>query len=503
MRCDQRAPGDNRPMPDKLANGTNVPSGLRALEDVARRDLAFLNYPPANWVPSRDGPDGCPMADVLVIGGGMCGQTVAFGLMREGVRNIRVVDRNAAGSEGSWGTYARMDTLRSPKHLTGPDLGIPSLTFRAWFEAQHGAAAWTSLHKIARLDWLAYLLWVRRVAGIAVANEVEVVTLAAQVDWVEAQLRSASGEETLFARKVVLAMGRDGSGAPTWPAFPSVNLRARGRVFHSSDDIDFSAFPAGRFGVLGVGASAFDNAAVALESGARAAVLFARRSFLPQVNKSKWTAFPGFNHGFVALDDAERWRFYTYIFDAQVPPPHESVLRCERYPGFSIRFAEPWVDVSEDERGVRVITTKGEHRFDAVVIATGFDVNLAERPEFAAFRDSIATWADRVPREAARTHPEAARFPYLGSGFELIERVPGTAPGLRNVHLFNWGSTMSHGAIAGDIPGLGVGAERLAHAIARDLFVADVAHHHAALLAYDEPELATTPYYVTPAGRTG
>ena len=38
--------------------------------------------------------------------------------------------------------YARMDTLRSPKTLTGPALGVPSLTFRAWYEAKYGLDAW-------------------------------------------------------------------------------------------------------------------------------------------------------------------------------------------------------------------------------------------------------------------------------------------------------------------------------------------------------------------------
>jgi cation diffusion facilitator CzcD-associated flavoprotein CzcO len=100
-----------------------------------------------------------------------------------------------------------------------------------------------------------------------------------------------------------------------------------------------------------------------------------------------------------------------------------------------------------------------------------------------------------------RAHPEAARFPYLGPGFELIECRPGSAPGLRNLHLYNWGSTMSHGAIAGDIPGLGLGAQRLAEAIVRDLFVADADRHYAKLLAHEDPELEPTPYYVAPADR--
>ena len=32
-----------------------------------------------------------------------------------------------------------MIMLRTPKDLTGPDLGVGSLTFRAFYEAQHGA----------------------------------------------------------------------------------------------------------------------------------------------------------------------------------------------------------------------------------------------------------------------------------------------------------------------------------------------------------------------------
>lgn len=434
----------------------------------------------------------------------MCGQTAAFALLREGVRNIRVVDRCAAGSEGPWGTYARMEILRSPKHLTGPDLGVPALTFRAWFEAQHGAAGWTALHKVARLDWLAYLLWVRRVAGIPVENDTAVLRLELEGNCVRAALRGPRGEERIYARKVVLALGRDGSGAPRWPLFPSFDPAsgmARRRVFHSADDIDFAALNDKRVGVLGAGASAFDNAACALEAGAREVLLFARRTFLPQVNKSKWTSFPGFMRGYASLDDARRWRFYTYIFKEQVPPPWESVLRCERHARFGLRLGEAWADVRADADAVCVTTAKGEQRFDAVIVATGFDVDLTARPEFASFRDAISTWSDRIGAAESANYPEEARFPYLGEGFELRERAAGAAPGIGNLHLFNWGSTMSHGALAGDIPGLGIGATRLAQALVRDLFVADVDRHYENLLKHEEPELLQTSFYVPPEAR--
>src|SRR3982751_1773126 len=101
-------------------------TGLEAAERIARHDLARLNYPPANWVP----------------------------------------ERNGHRREGPWNTTARMPILRSPKHLTGPDLGVPSLTFRAWYEAQHGSDGWEKLYKVLRLDWMDYLVWGGKVVGL-------------------------------------------------------------------------------------------------------------------------------------------------------------------------------------------------------------------------------------------------------------------------------------------------------------------------------------------------
>ena len=89
--------------------------GLDGLAAAARHDLERLNYPAANWVLPTSGPDGRAALDVLVAGAGMCGQTAAFALLREGVTNIRIVDRAPRGLEGPWGTFARMETLRSPK----------------------------------------------------------------------------------------------------------------------------------------------------------------------------------------------------------------------------------------------------------------------------------------------------------------------------------------------------------------------------------------------------
>lgn len=473
---------------------------LDALAALARRELAQLNFPAPNWVPPPAGPEGVALLDVLVVGGGMCGQTAAFALLREGVRNLRCVDRAPRGREGPWATFARMDTLRSPKHLTGPDLGIAALTYRAWHEAKYGVEHWEKLHKIPRLDWADYLLWVRDAAGIPVENGVEVVSLELSAGGVKANIRN---QTPVYARKVVLALGRDGSGAPRWPRFPSFDAESRdpaGPVFHSVDRIDFRLLKNKSIGILGAGASAFDNAGEALEAGARQVMLFARRPYLPQVNKSKWTAFPGFQNAYASLDDARRWRFYTYIFSEQVPPPYESVQRCERHAGFSVRLGEGWDDLRVAD-AVNVRTARGTQAFDAVIVAAGFDVNLTDRPEVASFRERIRLWRQHVPASEAARFPEESRFPYLGKGFELVEKAPGVAPGIGRVHAFNWGATMSHGALAGDIPGLEIGARRLASGVAGDLFAEDADLHWARLLAHSEDELGPTRFFVPPEKR--
>jgi FAD-dependent urate hydroxylase len=491
------------PVPAQSLASPRNEAALARLARDARADLARLNFPAPNWVLPAAAPDGAPVIDVLVAGAGMCGQTAAYALLREGITGLRVIDREARGDEGPWGTYARMLTLRSPKHLTGPDLGVPSLTFRAWYEAQHGDAGWAALHKIGRIDWRDYLLWVRDTVGLRVDNGVTLLAVDDEGGLLRARLQSAQGTETVWTRKLVLALGRDGSGAPRWPRFPSLRRDdplARGHVFHSADAIAFEAWRGKHIAVLGAGASAFDNAACALEAGARVD-LFARRGFLPQVNKSKWTAFPGFFRGFEALDDQRRWRFYTYIFDEQVPPPWETVRRCDEHPEFTLRLATPWTDVRPQADGVLIESPKGSERFDAVILGTGFDVDLLDRPELARYTGAIDTWARHVTPAQAQTHPEPARFPYLGPGFELraVDDVHGAALG--NMHLFNWGSTMSHGALAGDIPGLAVGAGRLAQCIARDLFVADADAHWERLQALEEPELLATKWYVPPERR--
>jgi cation diffusion facilitator CzcD-associated flavoprotein CzcO len=299
--------------------------------------------------------------------------------------------------------------------------------------------------------------------------------------------------------KVVLAGGRDGAGGIRFPQFPGldpVSPAARRRVLHSTVGITTEQFAGQQVGVLGAGASAFDCAASALEGGAAEVTMFVRRTHLPQVNKSKGSSYPGFMRAFASLSDADRWRLQSYIFGELAPPPHESVLRCDVNPRFSIRFSEPWTDLVPSSNSVQVATTKGRYVFDTVILGTGFEIDLPKRPELAPFADNILLWRDRIAPAQAAADPESARHPYLGFGFELMARDPACPPGIGRINMFNVGATMSHAALAGDIPGLQIGARRLADAIVADLFQENLPELEARLRAFDERELAPTKYLV-------
>ncbi len=110
---------------------------LSLLNEQVRADLEKLNYGAKSWVVPRRSAE-AHVYDVVIVGGGQSGLGTAFGLKRDRIDNILVIDECPEGFEGPWVTYARMMTLRTPKHLTAIDLGIPSLTFRSFWEAQTG-----------------------------------------------------------------------------------------------------------------------------------------------------------------------------------------------------------------------------------------------------------------------------------------------------------------------------------------------------------------------------
>ncbi|AVQ85603.1 SidA/IucD/PvdA family monooxygenase [Variovorax sp. PMC12] len=469
---------------------TNVPLGLPALEARLRQDLSWLGLPAKRWVPPNPA-HGDALLDVAIVGGGMAGLALLATLKHLGV-HARIYDRSPAGFEGPWATTARMETLRSPKELTGPALGLPALTFRAWFEAQWGLAAWDALDKIPRLQWAEYLRWYRRVLELDVRNEQQVRAVLPRADGVVqldlADLAAGGGHYSVQARHVVLATGRDGLGGawvPDWAA-----SLPRDRWAHSSERWDAESLRGKRVAVVGGGASAMDAAASALEAGAARVDLLIRRADLPRVNKGKGAGSPGMVHGFWQLPDEWKWRIRHYINVQQVPPPHGSTLRVSRHANAHFQLGTPVLGAAQRPDGaLRLDTAKGPLAADFVVFSTGFRTDWALRPEFAAFSSQVRVWQDRFAPPEGMADSELAESPDLGPLFEFQQKTPGACPGLERVHCFNYAASLSHGAAAGDIPQITDGAQRLARGLAARLLGEDAGQHFAAMQRYAEPEL--------------
>ncbi|MEZ5816205.1 MAG: NAD(P)-binding domain-containing protein [Hyphomicrobiaceae bacterium] len=457
---------------------------LSALEARVRDELARTAHPAQPWMTTRDVPDGRHVYDVVVVGAGQGGLAVAHALRRSQVTNILVIDKAPSGGEGVWVQYARMPTLRSPKEFTGPDLGLPSLTYQSWHEATYGSDSWAALGRIRKDDWSAYLGWYRRVLALPVRNEAALAAIAPlDGGGLRLAIDAPAGREELFARKVVLATGQDGTGRWSMPDF----VEALPQRFRATcdRDIDFAALKGKTVAVLGQGASAADNAATALEAGAASVHMFVRRAELQRVQPYLWLTFAGFLRHIGEMPDEWRWRFMRHILTLRESFPQETYDRMCRHPSFAIHRAAGWRGAEVVGDRVRITTAKGPFDADFLICGTGIEIDLAHRPELAALAGKVATWADRYTPPAEEADPRLARFPYHASDGSFLERAPGSAPWLADIHDFTIGTTMSFGPFGCSINAMNIAVPKLVAGITRGLFAADIESHWRALRAFE------------------
>lgn len=469
-------------MPD-----THTPIGLPALEARLREDLEWLGLPAHPWVKTHRHHD-TDLLDVAIIGAGMAGMAAAAELHHLGVRTV-LFDQSEQGFEGPWATTARMQTLRSPKQLAGPALGLPALTFRAWFQARFGLEQWQALDKIPRLQWAEYLRWYRQVLKLDVRNQHRIASVQPTAEgFVRLLIDTPDGRVEQLARHVILATGRDGMGGPWVPEL--AHKLPRQYWAHSADGLQDAWFTGKRVAVIGGGASAMDAAGTALEAGATSVDLLVRRRELPRINKGKGAGNPGMTHGYWRLPDAWKWRIREYLNIQQTPPPRGSTLRVARHANARLLLDNALEAVELDSHGqLQVRTSQAHLTYDFIVFATGFRSDLDKRPEFAPFAAHIRKWSERFPLPAEHQNSETAQLPDLGPLFEFLPRTPGACPGLERIHCFNYPAALTYGGVSGDIPAISDGAKRIAQALAGQLFNEDIEAHFCDMQHYAEPEL--------------
>ncbi|MEX3985387.1 NAD(P)-binding domain-containing protein [Paraburkholderia sp. EG287A] len=464
----------------------------------AHTTLRLIGPDPEDWVVNRDGID----HNVVVVGGGQSGTAFAFGLRRAGIGKVSVIDGAAGAPQaGVWTTRARMQRLRTPKTLAGPEAGLPALSFQAWYEARHGEAAYAEFERIGREDWAEYLAWYREFLGIAVRYGTTLTRVEPIGTHFRLHLDVRHGDDVVrrveTARKVILANGVAGNGKPNVAA--PLAVLPRTHLAHTSDAIDFAALRGKSVAVVGGAASAFDAAATALEAGAADVHLFVRRALLPSLPVTRARAYPGAYDNYPALPDALRWRLALRFRRAGSTPPADAVSRATRFPNFHLHLDAVWQRATVEGTRVAARVNDATFAFDFVIAGTGYAVDLHARPELADLADHVLLWRDHYTPAPHEQDEALGAHPYLGAALEYLEKTPGAAPFLRNVHVFNPAAFVSRGLPVGDVPSMKRDIPAVIRRISEDLFLDDIEAHEArmsAVVAADfEPSLYVDSVY--------
>jgi cation diffusion facilitator CzcD-associated flavoprotein CzcO len=440
--------------------------------------LRLIGPAPDNWVPPRGGID----HNVAVIGGGQTGAAFAFALRRAGVGQVSVID--AAPQEahaGVWLNRARMNKLRTPKTLPGPEAGLPGLSFQAWYEARFGAASYALIDRIPRTRWAEYLAWYRSFLEIPIRYGTRLTLIEPVGEHFRLHLDVRDGDKVHSvvetARKIVLANGVAGNGGPSIPS--ALKGLPPTHFAHTSDPIDFTALRGKSVAVVGGAASAFDAAGTALEAGAAQVHLFVRRERIAAVPVTRTRAYPGAYDNYFYLPDAVRWAQARRFRRAGSTPPVDAVERVTRFPNFHLHLGAAWTDASIRNERVETRVAGEAFGFDFVIAGTGYVIDPALRPELAQIAPHIRLWRDQFEPSEQDRDDALGGHPYLGAALEYLEKIEGDAPYLKHIHVYNPAAFVSFGLPVGDVPSMKRDIPAVVQRISRDLFLADLDAHEA------------------------
>ncbi|MEX9870490.1 FAD/NAD(P)-binding protein [Providencia huaxiensis] len=459
--------------------------GLEVLEAQIKQDLQYLNLPITSWSLSKNDPENQTI-DVAIIGAGMSGITAAFALKLRGI-NAVVFDQAPVGKEGPWQSPALMETLRSPKHVVGPALASPSLTFQAWFKAQFGIQKWDELDKIPRLQWGEYLQWYKTMTKPYVLNQYQLVDVQLNDNYRELIFDTPNGTVRYQAQHVTLSTGMESFSEANIPSF--MNDIPTTYWEHSYAGTDYRRFKGLDIGVVGYSAGAMDSSATALENGANSVEILIRASDMPRVNRGKVAGSAGFTNAYAYFTDAQKWHYTDYVAKAKTPAPHGSTLRVSRHKNAYFNFNTQVKFIELKNKKLHVTTTTDKFVLDYLILATGYRINWAKHGAFHQLSPLVKTWGDAYTPPIHEENTELASHPYLGNHFEFQAKHKQDTLKINQLYCFNLSASLSMGPVIGLIPGTNIGAERLADHIAAQLYLSHQEQHLEQVKNSQEAEL--------------
>lgn len=457
---------------------------LLQLAEALTTDLELLSYPSRTWDYSRH----TDSLEVAIIGAGYGGKSAAFGLRRHGINHVRIFDRCAPGQEGPWRTYARNATLRTPKDVTGGlDWGLPNLNFRRWCAACYGDEYWQHIRYIPRLLWAKYLDWYGEVLALPIQHRTDVTDIHWQADeqcfWLQTYRNGTP--ELQKARFIIFATGLDNAGGKHIPAIVHTSL-PRDCYHHTMDSIDFATMAEQRVGIIGGGASAFDNAILALRAGAASVDIIIRRSQLPNLNRIRWSEWNGFHRHFIDLPDDLKWAYSLAEFRVGQLPPSHTYYQAISHPRLTLYTSAPVQQLSHTQG--EIVGQYGELslRHDVLICGTGFVTNLDVQPGLKTLAPDILRWCDRYTPPPGDEHSEMAHYPYLGNHLEFLPKSPDQRYLSRCYYLSSGAALLS--GYRSNLSGLQFALPRVTYDIGRQLFLEHKDDIWAAYNAYDVKE---------------
>lgn len=479
---------------------------IHSLDDLEKQlqyHLSLLRLPEPNWPTPRMHKDK-KIYDVVIIGAGMSGACAAAALKMRGIHNIVLLDNAQAEQEGPWATFARMLTLRSPKELTGPALGIPMLTFQAWYTAQHGKDGWDALDRIPRLVWHDYLQWYKKVLQLPVLNKQQLLSInsinTSQLNTPIAQLKirdnTTGNTQHYYARHVILSLGMGGFGGPNIPNWAH-NLPKE--LWHHSSEIIISpdTFKAQRLVVIGGGDSALDVVATALENGAQQVDLCIRGDAYTHINYSKALGHSGHREGYAHLTAAQKSALLGFLARHATPPSRGTVARVitaaqQRPEAFNIHFE---YEIQQAQYNGNQLLLRGpkqglEHSLiaDSLILATGYKTDPRLRPELHSLVPHLRFYEANAL--APNVPSQGGVYPVLNQDFSFQARPDANYPLLSQIHCFMHAAILSVGRICGDIPGISHGANQMAQGIAAKIYQTEFDQELKAVENYNELEVS-------------
>jgi FAD-dependent urate hydroxylase len=233
---------------------------------------------------------------------------------------------------------------------------------------------------------------------------------------------------------------------------------------------------------------------VALEAGAASVDLFARRPALASLPVGRVRGYPGAYDNFPELPDAARWHQAIRFRRAGSTPPADAIERVLKHANFRLHLAAPWLSAREEAGRIAAQAADGEFEFDFAIAGTGYFVDPGARPELADFAPEILLWRDRYQPPADEIDEYLGAHPYLGIAHEYLEKAPGTAPYLKDIHIQNPAGFVSFGVPVGDVPSMKRGLPAVTARISRDLFFADFRAHQQRLMGDVAPEFSDELY---------